>query len=552
MLSARAASEQQYFGTRKYYPALAHAGWPRSYRVAWLPPDATLDAGRRTQGLGSLTTPSTVARSAARTQLNDVPWYPVAFAATYVLNLWVDSGVSVLAITRSLMVAMVAAGLILGVLAIVTRRPHLAGVLSLLAILVLLSRGPLYMAGLLTLAVAAALAVRLFGRIRRRPIVGKDITRALNAVSGVLLAVVLAGGMVRGTFGAVPADLQQGRGTLQEGDAPTPSDLPSIYVLMLDGYPRADSLERLFGGDNSSFLEELRARGFFVAENSESDYMFTQQTLTSMFHMKPLSEIKPLEPLADGSSEANPLMRQVLNDNPVFALARGQGYRVVTSSPGFEHVALRQSDVYLDDGQLNDFEYHLLRFTNAQGIVNLLAPDFFADRQRDRIRSGFEHFVEVTANETRPTLAFIHLPTPHLPVVFGSDGSDAPLPPSADIFDWPEIDGRTRDAYVRQLTYLNARIIDVVDSALRANRSGVEPIILVMSDHGAAARPAVFVGPGTDEHYATFFASRTPDGSDPFGEDISPVNVFPRLFNAYLGTDLPEWPNDRYAGVGDQ
>jgi hypothetical protein len=479
-----------------------------------------------------------------------IPWYPIAFVATYVLNLWIEAGVSVLAVTRSLAIAVVGAALLLVLLSVLSRRPHLAGLITLGAILVLLSRGPVYIAALIVLVVAATLAALLWGRIRRRSITWPEVTRSLNVVSGLLLVVVVLNGVPRGTLGAVMIDLQQGRSTLEESSDVPSTDLPSIYILMLDGYPRADSLARLFGADNTPFLHELRDRGFMVADRSRSNYMFTQLTLTSMLHMKPLSEITSLQPAAAGEAPSDALTREVLNRNPVFEMLRSQGYRIVTSSPGFEHVALRQSDVYLDDGQMNDFEYHLLRFTTAQRIVNLVDPDFFADQLRDRILSGFDHFADVTASTGVPTLGFVHVPSPHLPVVFAEDGSDAELAPSEDIFDWPEIDPVTRDAYARQLDYLNAEILDVVDHALASQPPGAEPIIILMSDHGAAPRPAVFIGEGTDDHYASFFAARAPGAADLFGDDVSPINVFPRLLNAYLGADLEEWPNERYHGVG--
>ena len=54
---------------------------------------------------------------------------------------------------------------------------------------------------------------------------------------------------------------------------------PNIYILLLDGYPRADTLAERYDFDNRPFLEELRDRGFDVAERSRTNYMFTQLVL---------------------------------------------------------------------------------------------------------------------------------------------------------------------------------------------------------------------------------------------------------------------------------
>src|SRR5688572_32936209 len=67
------------------------------------------------------------------------PWYPVVFAAAYVLNLWVESGVSIFAVTRSLAVAVLATGAMLLVLTLATRRPHLAGAVTLVVSALLVS-----------------------------------------------------------------------------------------------------------------------------------------------------------------------------------------------------------------------------------------------------------------------------------------------------------------------------------------------------------------------------------------------------------------------------
>ena len=61
--------------------------------------------------------------------------------------------------------------------------------------------------------------------------------------------------------------------------APSPSVSgsggPNVYILMLDGYPRADTLATTFGFDNGPFLAELESRDFDVAAESRSNYRKT-------------------------------------------------------------------------------------------------------------------------------------------------------------------------------------------------------------------------------------------------------------------------------------
>ena len=218
------------------------------------------------------------------------PWYPVVFAAAYVLNLWVESGVSFFAVTRSLAVGVLATGAMLLLLALATRRPHVAGAATLVASALLVSRGALNALAVLVLAVAVPLALVLWGRIRRAPLSWPRFTRAMNLLSGLMLVVVLGGGATRGAYPALVSDVFGGGDGISQTRAGNADD-PDIFILILDGYPGDESFSRLFGGDNGQFREELEARGFDVMRQTESNYTFTQGTLTSMLHMRPLHEI---------------------------------------------------------------------------------------------------------------------------------------------------------------------------------------------------------------------------------------------------------------------
>ena len=96
-----------------------------------------------------------------------------------------------------------------------------------------------------------------------------------------------------------------------------------------------------------------------------------------------------------------------------------------------------------------------------------------------------------------------------MPVVLGPNGDLLPDPPSDAEFRSEPVKPDTKDAYVGQLKYLNERTLGVLDHALSGD-PGNEPIIIVMSDHGAAPPP----GEGerwTPDHFANFLAIRTPD-----------------------------------------
>jgi hypothetical protein len=354
---------------------------------------------------------------------------------------------------------------------------------------------------------------------------------------------------MRGTLSAVPSDLGQGAPALSGSASAGTSTRPDVVILILDGHPRQDWLRNLYGGDDAAFLSGLEERGFEVADESRSNYMFTQLTLSSMLNMAPVPEIPSVRPAIDGSADAQTRMRQAINANPVFDAFREQGYRIVASSPGYENAGLRKADVYLDDGALNDFEYHLMRSTILEDAITTIAPFFFADQQRHRIQSGFEHYRAITTAEGPPTLAVVHVPSPHLPVVIGADGGRADLPPSGNIFGRDTQDLPTDDAYLDQLSYLHRTVLELVDDALATPRQRPDPILIIMSDHGAGRRPQVFEGDGGPQYYANLFAARVPGDPDAFPPDTTPINVFPTLLNRLFDADLSLWPNEPYPWV---
>jgi hypothetical protein len=489
-------------------------------------------------------------RPLTRAEAARLPWYPVVLVAAYVLTLWIDSGVSFWAIWRSLAVSVIAVGAALILIASVTRRPHVAAAIVIAAVAVLASRGVSGVAATAILLLAIPLALVLWARIRRTPVSMARMTATMNTISLLILGIVLLGGIPRGSYAALlSTDLHQGASALPSTQH-LEGDTASILVVLLDGYPRADVLEESFDFDDAPFLGELEARGFTVGAESTSNYPYTQATLISMFHMRPLTEISALDAVEAGEEAPYPRMRQVANNNPVFDELRKHGYMIVTSSPGYEHVTLREADVFLDNGALNEPERHLIRGTTLQSLIDLLSPHALADQHRQRIIASLDTADEIGARlaEDGPIYAFLHVPSPHMPVVLGRDGELLADPPSDGEFRSEPVTQRAKQAYVGQLIYLNERTLGVIDRALSGNPEN-EPIIIVMSDHGAAP-PALDGESWTADHFANFLAIRTPASLDlQLPLDTTPVNLYPRLFEAMFGSEFPEWPETPYPWV---
>jgi hypothetical protein len=66
---------------------------------------------------------------------------------------------------------------------------------------------------------------------------------------------------------------------------------PDIYYIILDAYPRNDELKKMFGYDNSEFTNFLSSRGFYIASQSQANYIYTEVSISSALNMSYLNSI---------------------------------------------------------------------------------------------------------------------------------------------------------------------------------------------------------------------------------------------------------------------
>jgi len=488
-----------------------------------------------------------------------IPWHPVLLVVVVVLAFWMDAVVSPYAALRSLLIAMVAAALAATLASLALRNSHAGGLVVTALIGLLYTKHVVRLvtdlsprmppAVLVIWLLAMALAVVLVVRIALRSAGTMEwpgTTWFLNRLALILFVATIGAGMLNGKLLGAVDNLEQG-GELVPPARTTEDPRPDIYVLLVDGYPRADVLDYAFDYDNSAFVGELQRRGFEVAEESHSDYLWTHVSLTSLLHMAYIEQIEALDAVVEGKEPLYPALTDAVNHNPVFDVAHAEGYEVASISGGFEQLAVRQADVFLDGGQLNEFELKLLNSTYLGQVVSFLAPTLASGQHADRIRTTLQMLAEVArAPRSAPRLVFAHVPTPHQPTVFRGDGGTIPVPiDDAFYLDSPLEKGVPVDRFIAEyrdhLTYLNGLLMESIDGVLEA--STTPPIVVLVADHGSASRVDWTVTQASDaepaellERTGTLFAALTPERRAVFPADITPANVFRYLFDAYFGT----------------
>jgi len=375
----------------------------------------------------------------------------------------------------------VAAGLsvVIGAGALMTRSwavPVAAGVAFLVAFFNLV---------ILVAVVAILIVLELF---RRRGRIQGNVDRPVLAVVGIFLAI----GIVRSLLLFEPPAMD-GYQSVIGG--------PRMVVILLDGYPRIDTLARL-GFDNEPFVNELESRGFDHLPSARSEHTRTQKTLLALLTNQPVSddEVK-VEASRDIRGEMIVPPGFVEVDPPMGFVTMGPGPHVETIGP-------------------TDFEEQLI----GKSVVGVLAADWAWAALLAGLRSNvaFELNEATTIDANR---VFVHLMVPHPPFLPEQNGTLA-IPRSC----WPtcglgahtsqemEISHAEWAAgMTTQVEWVNRQLLPAIDRVLAQHSDAV---IVLFSDHGGREDWG-----DEAELHRSFLAARTPDhpglyADNPVAEEI--------------------------------
>jgi hypothetical protein len=364
--------------------------------------------------------------------------------------------------------------------------------------------------------------------IRRSPSWAR-VQRVLAGVLAALLALGLANAAISGVLrwdstaaAAVPRETH-----------------PDIYVLLLDGYARADTLAQM-GLDLSPFERELEQRGFEISPHSHSNYMKTWASLAAMFDLRHVRDIPGLPPPDAPGGVQNRALSNVIRHSRGLKALRAHGYRIVASAAAIPDLTLTTADLVMRQGHLSGFELALLRnspITRIGPVADLLIADH-AHRVRDRFQSAVRA-AELAQSTSQPQFTWIHVTAPHPP--FALAQPPHVCFPKCSFFEVSAQGQRLdradyNEAFVDQTEALNALVLKAVDGILAASES--PPVIVLMSDHGSR-----HLDEDPAEFFRSFFAALTPGMPGLFPQDNSVSATLARLLNGYLDADV-DVPDD--------
>lgn len=335
-----------------------------------------------------------------------------------------------------------------------------------------------------------------------------------------------------------------------KGATPRLSYKPDIYYIILDAYGGENMLQELHQFDNSPFTSALRRRGFTLPPASRSNYLRTLHSLGSSLNMQYLDSVSKTM----GTSSLWWPLRETLAHNETRRFLESQGYKTVVVASGWDFTSITDADTYKQPFPifLNDFEEFWISTNNLSlfpflGKTGVSFPSY--DTHRRIVSYEFEQLQNIPDLQS-PKFTFIHVIAPHPPFVFDADGN--PVNP-----DYPYTIADNRylitpptkyeQGYLNQLSFINTQVLEAVDAILE--KSANPPVIIIQGDHG----PGIYIDSQTAappcfyERFSILNAYYLP-GIDPetVPPDITPVNTFRMILDAYFSANLELLPNHQF------
>jgi len=460
---------------------------------------------------------------------------PMLFAVFPLLSLFADNQTEIElgVLWRPLVFSVLAAALLYGLFLLIFKSATKAAILASLVVTAFFTYG-MYADRIPLLAWLALFALAAFAVVRTKRNLS-TLTLGLS-VAAIVLVVGPATRIV--TYEndhplINAADPQFWPAALQKPVLPSGAPRPDVYVLIPDDYARSDVLRHYFHYDNSSFISELKKRGFVIADQSRSPYSDSEMNVASELNMDYLTRLPGI--LGKRSQDVRPV-RRLIEYNRASRLLGALGYRYVhldtddvtftAGNPHISHVATPDTFMTLW------LQQSLLSRVGGWIGFNESASN---ERFRKAIRSTFSDLGAVP-RQPGPKFVLFHTLMPHDPYIFGTHGESSTFPDHSE-------EGHTRKIgmryYAKQARYVETKLVEAVDAI--QSRSKEPPVIVIEADEGFEASEQDWGEAAVRDMRVKGFAAMYLPGKDRLRPPVklNTVNTLRFVFNSYFGTRYP-------------
>lgn len=308
---------------------------------------------------------------------------------------------------------------------------------------------------------------------------------------------------------------------------------PDVYLIIADEYAGKRELNDLFQFDNSSFLNQLEKRNFYVIPESKSNYNYTPFSMASILNMEYLN-------LENRYRQKNDLTYsyQIIKESKLIQFFKSNGYDFFNYS------------IFDFDGQLAPINKGLLpvktKLITSQTFLSRINRDlsyhlvtFFKSKTeiRKRVYSNrinneqlYKSTIEISKkNISNPRFVYTHLEMPHYPYYYDKNGVEQPFENLEEGYQVNKL------AYIEYLQYSNKKLLELIDHILTNSKK--PPIIILMGDHGFRH----FTEKVENKYYFLNLTSiHFPDKNyQNINDSLSGVNIFRLILNKQFNQHLP-------------
>ncbi len=461
-------------------------------------------------------------------------------------------------IVRSLLIALLMAGVLWAVLTLIFRNSDKAGLITTVVMILFFSYGQVYLQIqntfkfelrhrylVLIFAVILVIAAVLILRMKSTDILQRTITVTAGVM--VLFAVYQGAAYDLNKYwvnqkAGEESKQQITTASLSEAQKAT---LPDIYLIVLDAHTRSDILKEHYSLDNSSFIQGLQNMGFYVAPCAQSNYAFTNYSLTSLMFMDYLENFTNMFDLPS------------LGESTVIQNLKSLGYTTIRFENHVSGHLTINEDIMLSrkkflfgnfdlTGGPNEFEAELFQTTFLKFFYDLpqLIPGFdvtYLDKSEDYEHFAQTHFIlddlKNVPAMNGPKFVMVHILVPHVPYIFTPDGNF-------------KITSDPVTGYRNNVEFIDSHILPAVQAVITETK---RPLIIIMQgDHGPIGRK---ISPEMRMSILDAYYVNAATRADLYST-ITPVNSFRIILNHYFGYNLPLLKDISYyslkpAKVGD-
>lgn len=308
---------------------------------------------------------------------------------------------------------------------------------------------------------------------------------------------------------------------------------PDIFLVVFDAYLNTTGLKEKFNYDNTRLDNFLTQNGFYLFNNTLSDYYYTQYSMASVLNMSLINT-----DLIESKNNFNKAYANFLNliqENMVLDILTEEGYSIINLSlfklqdtpPSFEQPLQSSNQNLLLERSLY---YKFRQDISIEGFIAKNKLSFLYNYFRHPIEKYNEKNLEQFRNSITPgpfpKFVYAHFLMPHDPYFYDSTGNKL----NAEDYLNPE-------KYLGYAIYSREKIIELVN--LIQTQTNGNSIIILMSDHGPHLNEEKLPNINRKNLFSIYLPNKNYSG---LNDSLSISNSFRIVFNKYFNQQFPLLP----------